>query len=58
MQDYRNLQKEMLQLKSDLHSVKVPVPSEGLDINSMEDVSRDIDFYSVRDIFCLLICYN
>lgn len=50
MQEYRNLQKEMLQLKSDLQSVKVPVPNEGLDINSMEDVSRDIDFYSVSHV--------
>lgn len=51
MQEYRNLQKEMLQLKSDLQSVKVPVPTEGLDVNSMEDVGRDIDFYSVSIFF-------
>lgn len=47
MQEYRNLQKEILQFKGDLQGVKVPVPNEGLDINSMEDVSRDIDFYTV-----------
>lgn len=47
MEEYRRLQWEMLQLKNDLSSVKIPVPLEGLEINYIEDLSRDIDFHSV-----------
>ncbi|XP_025835588.1 uncharacterized protein LOC108733798 isoform X2 [Agrilus planipennis] len=45
MQEYRNLQKEMLLLKDEVRRMNISVPSETSAVKSIEDISRDIDLY-------------
>ncbi|KAK5639335.1 hypothetical protein RI129_011827 [Pyrocoelia pectoralis] len=46
MQEYRNLQKEILTLKNELTNEKIPVRLESLTVNSIEDIRKDVEIYS------------
>ncbi|KAF5287452.1 hypothetical protein FQA39_LY15908 [Lamprigera yunnana] len=46
MQEYRNLQKEIILLKNELANENAPVRLECLTINSIEDIRKDIQMYS------------
>lgn len=48
MQEYRTLQKELLVLKNDLGNINLPTSMNQLEVGSIEDLSRDIDFYSAE----------
>lgn len=48
MQEYRNLQNEILQVKRTLLAVQIPNSIESVTVNTLEDLSRDIDFYNAE----------
>lgn len=57
MQEYRNLQNEILQVKRTLLAVQIPNSIESVTVNTLEDLSRDIDFYNVS-VYLLIYLFN
>lgn len=47
MQEYFDIQKDVLLLKDTLCDIKSKISTNALIFNSVDDLTRDIDFYSV-----------
>lgn len=56
MQAYRDLQKEMLVLKNELTRRRPPPPLGAVETATMEELSRDIDIYTVSEIYLVVLC--
>ncbi|XP_017768117.1 PREDICTED: uncharacterized protein LOC108556493 [Nicrophorus vespilloides] len=48
MQEYRSLQSEILRLTQLLNEIQIPAGDAAFTVNNIEDLSRDIDFYSAE----------
>lgn len=59
MQAYRDLQKEILVLKNELTRRRAPPQLGAIETATMEELSRDIDIYTVSDnYFVVTWCKN